>query len=50
MDAGRKCKVFKSETKDFITNGTVSSMNFMFKLVPSFLKYHGGNMGHPEES
>ena len=34
-DAGRRLKTPGSETKDFITYGTASSMRFMFMLVSS---------------
>lgn len=34
MDAGERYKTPRPETRDFITQGTTSSLSFMFALVP----------------
>ena len=44
IDIGRRHKSPRSETKDFITDGTANSMNLMLPLLPLASRSHVGNV------
>lgn len=47
MDAGKRRKTPGTETKDFITHGTVGSINVIFVLATLLPHVHRGNVESP---